>query len=373
MKTANKYKKDKYITSLKKPVFSSNGKKDTLTGVYTDVNIPGVRYGIVNGIVTEFGVDEAPVEDNGLRGCPAFTQLIKKSKDLDDTTYWSSGSGVTGLTIDGNKLTYIGGSPNVNLVDQSVVVPGGTSSKVLAAVCRVSADTYPQVFRIKNTHGGVVDNRSDDITITGPSTVCYTVINSAAAGDGSQRIGISPSTSDDPFNIYVGINLAEASYCFPYTPNDTESFVSVVSETGNTSFDLDDAALSKLKDVIRGPDADGRIEFTFISNSDGSSDFNILSCNNSGLSILNYSSVSGFTATDGINTASVAYVPSVGGSVYISLDFDVTGMVLSIDGVKSAKETFSGSWGSEDLKFFYANSINAGWVKDLKIYPKPRW
>lgn len=72
---------------------------DGVTGTTAACSISGARWGIVNGVVTQFAVNQTPVEDDGLRGCPAFT------------SYWSSsdiGNGVSHSIEDGwNKLTLL--------------------------------------------------------------------------------------------------------------------------------------------------------------------------------------------------------------------------------------------------------------------------
>ena len=46
---------------------------DEVTNVPASCSISGVRYGLVNGVVSSFASNMPPVEDAGLRGCPAFT------------------------------------------------------------------------------------------------------------------------------------------------------------------------------------------------------------------------------------------------------------------------------------------------------------
>ena len=65
--------------------------------------------------------------------------------------------------------------------------------------------------------------------------------------------------------------------------------------------------------------------------------------------------------------------------IRLSVDFGThsTGqkMRTTVNGVKSSLVDFSGSFGSQDLRFFFGNTVHAGWIKkdSLKIYDRPRW
>lgn len=227
--------------------------RDRVSGVEAICNIPGDRWGVVNGIVTRIPAYKPAVVDGGLRNYPAFTQVLRKSRTLTDAVWSKSAS----MIISGdNKITYGGTGSATDFVQQTRAISGGVASKIMTIVAKVSADVYPQTFRIKNTQVGVVDNFSGNITITKPSFVYYRVVNTSSAGNGTQVAGITPSTINEPFSIYAELNMAEANFIFPYSPNDTTENVSYVSETATattgTSFDLDDAQLGKLKNAIRG-------------------------------------------------------------------------------------------------------------------------
>lgn len=479
---------------------------DMATGVGAVSSIPGTRYGIVNGVVTQFAANVPPLEDKGLRGCPAFTQLVTKTRTLSDAS-WQKANGVT---ISGdNKIIYTGtGTPIVGAVEKDVRVPGGTASKVMMVVARVSADTYPQVFRLKNTHGAVVDNLSSDITITSPKDLFFRIVNSASEGNGLQIVGILPATTNAAFDIYAEINLAEANFIYPYTPNDTNSSVSVVSEAATastgTSFDLDAATLSRLKAGLRGrsipnelfnisnvvsgyinigstsealvPDVDsrttqwiptqpynifdivplngadrmniqckkpdgtiiyvvgtqgiayrlhipteytsfrvyynayvtinpnaslsikpvipaqGHIELEFESNVDSgwytsgtAMSGNLITANNSdftgALRFRFQSSACSIRLEDAASNfiihPSVTSI-AVGQTFKISFDYGTytdgtQKMRLTVNGVKSSVVAFSGSFGTKDLRYFFGNTVHAGWIRNLKYYERPQW
>ena len=107
----------------------------------------------------------------------------------------------TSLTVSGNQVSYAGGLGGTKECVQLVTIPGGTASKVLTAYVTVSGSG---TFRLKNTHSGVLDNFSANVTATGTrQTIALTVTNSASAGNGLQAISIINSTGDAAFSLTV--------------------------------------------------------------------------------------------------------------------------------------------------------------------------
>lgn len=112
---------------------------------------------------------------------------------------------------------------------------------------------------------------------------------------------------------------------------------------------------------------------------------NILSCSNNAASLLYFqketTGENNYTCLDAANSYCriIQNLPDTGSIIKISLDWGIhsTGkkMRLTVNGVKSDLADFSGSFGSQDLRFFYGNTIHAGWiVKDsFKIFERPRW
>ena len=66
-----------------------------------------------------------------------------------------------------------------------------TASLTFTASVKIATSSGTAKFRIKNTHGGVVDNYSSDLTATTtPQWFSLTVNNANNAGDGTQTVGI---------------------------------------------------------------------------------------------------------------------------------------------------------------------------------------
>lgn len=311
---------DDYIFEMQS--FPGDVLRDSITGVPAVTSISGVRYGIVNGAVTQFAVNQPPIEDDGLRGCPAFTQyFLNNEAPVTQSITLTAGSYC--LWIEGS------GSATFNGLTATV--------------------GDPKVFTLASSFTG-------NCVIAG--TVTKAMINS-------------------------GLFIA------PFSPTQgvTKSFVSeAATATTGTSFDLDDVKLAKLKSILRGPNAQGHLELTFKSNVDSgwlanNTYINFLSLNDSvtrGIYFLKETAgVSALRTFDGTNAIIFPHALTVGQSFKISLDWGThpTGqkMRITVNGVKSALVNFSGSFGTQDLRFFLGNTVHAGNVKDIKVSDRPQW
>lgn len=334
MRTSKPFIKNRNKLGASKPIFvpnlvAGNSLKDIISQTEATVSISGARWGIVNGVVAQFAANQPRIEDEGFGACPAFTQYflnnqapVTQSITLVAGSYclWIEGSGSATF----NGLTATAGNPKVF--------------------------TFGSGF-------------TGNCTISG--TVTKVMLNS----------GLFPA---------------------PFTPT-AGTTVSVVSEaataTTGTSFDLDLSTLSRLKTGLRGPNAQGHIELEFESNVDsgwlpsGSSTFlNVFSVANNQLigSLYFQKDSSGnlFCKLYDGTTFPFITLPTitVGQTFKISIDYGTytdgsQKMRLTVNGVKSSVFAFSGSFGSQDLRFFYGNTVHAGWIKkdSLKYYERPIW
>lgn len=399
--------------------------KDSITGVPAVTSISGTRCGIVNGVVTQFVANQPPIEDNGLRGCPAFTQLCKVSEDLTAAS-WSKNKILTPTiagTFQGSNLWNIISS--VETGTHSIIQTGGFTgvahnsvigqSFVFKSVGGMSIQlimyakdaTYPVLANVSSS--GVISEKNAlaFVSVEDLGGGYFRILSAMSCGVGASNPYIYAQMYNGTTASFLGdgssgflmsqpmlINFGVSGVPFipPYVPNNTTGSISVVSETAaaptGTSFDLDDPKLARLKTALRGLNAQGHLKITIRSNTSSSwwlnsSVFNVLSVNNviANLIYLNKDSggIVSFRMTDGANAASVTQALSIGAEYNLSLDWGThpTGqkMRLTVNGVKSALVNFSGSFGTQDLRFFYANTVHAGWiVKDsLKITDKPQW
>ena len=392
---------------------------DMVTGVNASCAIPGIRYGIVNGSVTAFAANQPAIEDNGLRACPAFTQLAQKTEDLSTWTKVASTVSVDGSIMGVNRLfiadtketgahyvekTTPFGSVSDNSYTNISCIAKYNGRNLRLFVLTKNNLTKTIFFNLKN--GNIYSQESDTFSSIIPiGNGYYSCFFSVLHGTGATTIASNILLTDDSFNtsyagdISKGIFISKLSYTNtsiplipPYVPNNTTGSISVVSEaatpTTGTSFDLDNALLARLKTALRWPNAQGHIELTFKSNTDSSwwansSVYNILSVNNTAASLLYINKDSGgavtFRATDGTNVSSLTQGLTVGSTYKISVDWGTYGagqkIRITVNGVKSSLVDCGVSLGAEDLRFFDLSTIHIGWiVKDsLKLFERPRW
>lgn len=385
---------------------------DMATGVGAVSSIPGTRYGIVNGVVTQFAADQPAIEDNGLRGCPAFT-----SKWFPE----SIGSDVSHSIEDGwNKVTLIANSGGATFV-RHLAVPDPVVGEVsiLQAVIKKGPSRYIG-FRARRTGGvatvaAVFDFNIGDFSVLNTHErlfvrniapdiyhICLRYVAPDTAGiyfgmalcsstgvENSTGLTIGDSVYFKSLTCTIGDNITALG-----TPNPA-SVVSYVGETATstlgTSFDLDNAKLTALKTALRGPNAQGHLEMLFKSNFNSEqilagTTLNLLSVNNSldiFLAIRRASDGSmGVRIYDSTNFVTLL-LPSgiaVGQTLKIIADwgYHPSGglkMRLIVNGVQSTIANFSGSFGTQDLRFFFGNTLHAGWiVKDsFFISGVPQW
>lgn len=404
-----------------------DGLKDSITGVPAITSISGTRYGIVNG-VTQFAANQPPIEDTGLRGCPAFTQLAKMSETLTDALWVKPN--ITAPVLDGSvygtSVYFIGDGSNSltkywEQFNAFSTTADNTYNNISCVVKRKNRHLRLYLLRkdgvygiayfdlingtVQSTSGGMIANISP---LGNGWYHCWASVNVLSGS--TSFVGVSGGNyallNDSFIAAYTGLgstyglwvaqqsiyNSGTTPSILPYVPNNTSGSISVVSETATattgTSFDLDNALLARLKTALRGPNAQGRLELTFKSNTDSSwwannSVYNILSVNNTAASLLYINKDSGgvvtFRATDGTNVASITQGLVVGSSYKVALDWGAhsTGQKIriTVNGVKSSLVDCGSSLGAEDLMFFALSGIHAGWiVKDsLKVMDRPIW
>lgn len=297
---------------------------DMVSGVAATNAISGVRYGIVNGVVTEFGVNQSALEDDGFRGCPAYTQYFS-GNEVPVTQSITLAAGSYCLWIEGS---------------------GSATFNGLTATHGV-----PKFFTLASSFTG-------NCVISGTVTKC--MFNS----------GLFPA----PFSPTQGTVKSFVS--------------ETGSATNGTSFDLDNIRLTRLKNILRGAGTQGHLELEIKTNFDSniipnSTTVNVFTVNNNPLQGL-YWRKDG-SGNKYIRISDAAYnllspvdLATIGKLYNIKIDWGThpTGqkMRLTINGVQTALANFAG-WGTGDLFFFDENTIHAGWIKkdSFKIYDRPRW
>ena len=399
---------------------------DSVTGAKVSCNISGVRYGLVNGLITSFNVNIPPVETKGLRGCYSFSQLAPYTENLANTSFREGF--ITPVLVDtfqGKDVYKFAENTTPNIAHEITQVPltGVLDNSVIGGMCvfkasgrsrvraaiRTKAEIVETVYcnlstgTLYNNTGGIFSSVQD----MGSGYYRFFAACNIRTGSGAPQI-LFRTINDADENLYAGDGVSGVLVCHyniinfgvngipfipTYTPNITGNSISVVSETSTsttgTSFDLDDAALSRLKTGLRGPNAQGHIELEVESNVDSgwlanNTFLNILSINNNNINGIVYkkdgSGTSTFKGIDSvISDCSVTISGLTVGQTYrISLDYGTytdgtQKMRLTVNGVKSGVVAFSGSFGTQDLRFFYDNTVHAGWIKNLSYSEKPLW
>ncbi len=139
-----------------------------------------------------------------------ITNVISYSQDFSNPIWERNAIAVTSnysiapdKTLTGDRIQYDGLSPDPNLVhiQDQVLFPGGTASKeITASVCVKGTGQ----FRLKNTHGGVTDNFSNNFIATDQwEHYSLTVTNDASTGTGFQIFGLVPATSNSAFDLQI--------------------------------------------------------------------------------------------------------------------------------------------------------------------------
>lgn len=265
--------------------------RDRISGVEAICNIPGDRWGVVNGILTRIPAYKAAVLDDGLRVCPKFTQEAKYTEDLT-STYWNKSGILTPALFEsfqGQNVFRIAESSagaSAHYIRQSVVFSGIADNSVIGFSCIIKPAGRNVVQAAIGDKAGVYSNAIFNLTTgtvsgmavgmvayiepesdgyfriffaksagTGASTpVVYFVFMNDLSQNAYLGDGVSGVLMGQPTYINFGVN--GIPFIPPYIPNNTSSSVSVVSEAGTsttgTSFDLDAATLARLKTGLRG-------------------------------------------------------------------------------------------------------------------------
>jgi hypothetical protein len=158
----------------------------------------------VTGIhATQATAGNKPVMRRGI------VNLLRWSNDQTNAV-WGSGN-ITGKTA--SSLSFVAVSSAYS--EEIQAITGGTANKTLTVAALISVNSGTANFRLKNTHSGVKDNYSADLTATTvPTIFTLTVTNGASAGDGNQIAGIwnaASSPSSATFNV-GGIAIFEGTW-----------------------------------------------------------------------------------------------------------------------------------------------------------------
>lgn len=399
--------------------------RDRVSGVDAICNIPGDRWGLVNGVLTRIPAYKPAVVDDGLRVCPAFTQLAQKTEDLTDSawsktnlsvpllsaqvygqnTFFMSETTTNGIHSLSKSAWFSGAAVDNSVIGISCIIK--YSGRKIAIAFTKRDSTFARV----RTLNGVIENTDVGINASlkdiGDGYYSFFAAMNVGVGGAApqaylQLLNDANNTSYVGYidkGLYVGhisfINFGVNGIPFipPYVPNNTTGSISVASEsataTTGISSDLDGIKLARLKNALRGPNAQGHLALTFKSHIDaaffGSSavDINLITVNNN-IRLLFFSRLAdGRTFIKSIDTglhevALQSAALETDGQYNIYLDYGTytdgtQKMRITVNGVQSAITPFSGSFGFEDLCIGFGNTIDAFRIQSFVAYDRPQW
>jgi hypothetical protein len=218
-------------------------------GLWTQLRAGSVFVKIGEQII-EYAADVvAWTEDRFILTEPTGTNLVPWSKKFITAGY---PIGANTTYTDSGGIKYAGGGSVLVSGLYNVITVASTASESFTVSALVESDTYPQTFRLKNTHGAVQDNFSPDITIAGPGRHSFTVTNSANPGSGSQIAGIIPGTTNGPFDIRASIQLEKTAYQSSIMPTDGAPATRAAVEEAGTLRELTASEVGLLRGVASG-------------------------------------------------------------------------------------------------------------------------
>jgi hypothetical protein len=166
----------------------------------------------------------------------AEENLVYYSEQFDNAAWNKSSVTVTAnadISPDGNttaeRLVFIAGTPSGILIQQNYATTSGGNATYTFSIYLKSNTGSSQTVRLKNTHGGVLDNFSSDLTITTSwQRFTYTVTNGSSAGTG-QIAGIINNASGGSADILAwGAQLELRSSATAYTATTTAQITNYI-------------------------------------------------------------------------------------------------------------------------------------------------
>ena len=174
-----------------------------------------------------FDYDPVTLAPKGLLIEEQRTNLLTYSEQFDTGAWAKTGmtaSANAGVSPDGattaDRVVYNGaGTPAVSHIQNPASNAPGSNQTLTGSIWLKSFNGLNQSLRLKNTHGGVIDNFSSNLTITDQwQRFTLTVTNSASSGV-SQIFGLSPATGNAAFDVLVwGAQLELGAFATSYIP-----------------------------------------------------------------------------------------------------------------------------------------------------------
>lgn len=192
----------------------------------TRVNSAGV---IVAATTPRFDYNPTTLAARGLLIEEARTNLLLRSGELSNAVFSTNAvtkTAAAGVAPDGTtsatRLLSAGGGGSLNYCQQTYSTASGSGVSYTVSVYLKSNTGSNQTVRLKNTHLGVLDNFSSNLTVTTDwQRFTFTVTNGASAGTG-QTMGIIEASTNAVFDVLAwGAQLEVGSGATTETPTTT--------------------------------------------------------------------------------------------------------------------------------------------------------
>lgn len=174
-----------------------------------------------------FDYDPVTLASKGLLIEGARTNILLYSEQLDNAAWTKVGMTVTanagvspnGTTTAGRVVYNGAGVASVSTTQNAVANVPGSNQTITVSIWLKSFSGSNQSLRLKNTHGGVLDNFSSNLTITNQwQRFTFTVTNGAGVGT-SQILGLSPETGNAAFDVLAwGAQMEIGALATSYIP-----------------------------------------------------------------------------------------------------------------------------------------------------------
>ena len=158
--------------------------------------------------------------------------LLTYSQEFDNAAWSKIGMTATanaGVSPDGtttaSRIVYDGaGNPAVSTTQNVADNAPGSNQTIVVSAWLKSFGGSNQSLRLKNTHGGVLDNFSPDLTVTNQwQRFTFSVTNGAGVGT-SQLFGLSPETGNAAFDVLAWGAQLNVGALQPYYPTTSAAY-----------------------------------------------------------------------------------------------------------------------------------------------------
>ena len=257
--------------AFKMPFYPGVTPKDLVSKNPLTTNLPGIRYDTVNGVLTEFAVDEPVITELGMRGGGVIENRLLYSREF--STEWTNNLtsivkneiGIDGVENTAHTLIENNDS-SVGSISQAVSFDGSITDPYMSSIYikKTQTATYPLLQNLFFTGGTTLIRGAFLNTLTGETIgrVSYSADKHGAISFGEYWLFWIISTNSSALNTIIKFDLypagswsfdgvldptvvgsciadaaqvAQSAYLLPYVPTTTAP-VTTVTEAGSAGY-----------------------------------------------------------------------------------------------------------------------------------------